>query len=184
MKVILIFSSNSQQQIRQEYLYVLYYVFICISYIGRWTAAPCGSGHPAAGLSIFAAGLFITRDVSELGLMLRQIQRCQRDGLQLQRERRQELEAMLQVWPCGQHTAWNHRLLKVSENYIPYFTWANTDGANAVLTVRLILSCQSDTHTHTVLTFSAWTLVVAGSFVYHGITTSPLMHEVWCSLHL
>lgn len=57
-----------------------------ISYIRIWAAAPCGGGHPAAGLSIFAAGLFITRDVSEPGLMLRRIQRCQRDGLQLQRD--------------------------------------------------------------------------------------------------
>lgn len=28
-------------------------------------AAPGSRGHPAAGLSIFAAGLFVTRDVSE-----------------------------------------------------------------------------------------------------------------------
>lgn len=54
-----------------------------ISYIRIWAAAPCGGGRPAAGLSIFAAGLFIT---PESDLMIRRIQQCQRDGLQLQRD--------------------------------------------------------------------------------------------------
>lgn len=31
-----------------------------------WTAAPCSSRHPAAGLSIWTAGVFITWDVSVL----------------------------------------------------------------------------------------------------------------------
>lgn len=63
----------------------------CKSYIRRWTAAPCGGGRPAAGLSVLAARLVVTLDVMVcagigLRLVLGQIDRRQRDGLHLQHD--------------------------------------------------------------------------------------------------
>lgn len=56
----------------------------CKSYIRIWTASPCSGGHPAAGLSIWAAGRVVTLDVPELRSMLKQIHRRHRDRVQLQ----------------------------------------------------------------------------------------------------
>lgn len=60
----------------------------CISYVSVWTAAPCSCRCPAAGLSVFAAGLIVTLDFADTGLwmMLRQKHRCQWETLQLQHD--------------------------------------------------------------------------------------------------
>lgn len=72
----------------------------CISYVRSGTAAPCGGRCPAAGFSIKTAGGFITRDVFEPGLILRHIQRGQREALRLQWDKVLGSEVLLQHTAC------------------------------------------------------------------------------------
>lgn len=62
-------------------------VIECKSYIRKWAAAPFSSRHPAACLSIFAAGLGITLDVVARWLLLRQKHWYQWDWLQLHHQK-------------------------------------------------------------------------------------------------